>query len=520
MSASSKHYDVVVLGCGVGALAAAALLARRSWRVLVLGQGWRRPTYTFDGVTLARRPFTFLSASSPAWGRILVELAQSQTFRRRLSSLDPMLQVLASDLRLDLPPDTQLFAREIDREFSAVRRVVDDLYAELARTNAAADAAFERDAVWPPGGFWERRETARALATLSYLDGTDFLAEFPREHPFREIVSTPARFASDLEGSPPAFAVARLHGAWTRGVSRLTDGEDELVDFLLERVRAHGGDTRLHDRARELVHKGGKVRGVVVDGDDAPVGVTFVVSDMPTPHLLELAQGFEPSRREKDPDVEPVGARFVVSMVVRPEGLPKQLATEAFLLPKSGLSLHLQKAARSSPHTVLLLAEALIEDTGAGLRSLERAREMVLATVMEFLPFVEKHLVLCDSPHDGRPLWDFRNVSGSDPAIGDETLGLRAKLIDRSRLRPSGGSMEAEPMVPRFRVSPPQLEGLAGEPIRTGLGNAFVTGRSVLPALGQEGELLAAWGVARVITRTDRRKEKMLREMWSKVELS
>ena len=80
--------------------------------------------------------------------------------------------------------------------------------------------------------------------------------------------------------------------------------------------------------------------------------------------------------------------------------------------------------------------------------------------------------------------------------------------------------MEAEPVVPRFRVTPPQLEGLAGEPIRTDLGNVFVTGKSVLPALGQEGELLAAWGVARVITRTDKRKEKMLREMWSKVELS
>src|SRR4029078_6638416 len=118
---------------------------------------------------------------------------------RRLGTLDPMLQVLAPDSRLDVPPDTQLFAREINAQSPAVRRVVDDLYTELPRTNAAADAAFERDAVWPPGGFWERRETERVVATLPYLEGgSDFLAEFPREHPFRGVVTTPARFACDL----------------------------------------------------------------------------------------------------------------------------------------------------------------------------------------------------------------------------------------------------------------------------------------------------------------------------------
>src|SRR5690606_22856698 len=110
------------------------------------------------------------------------------------------------------------------------------------------------------------------------------------------------------------------------------------------RVRAHGGDTRIADRASELVHKGGKVRGVVVDGDDAPVGVGFVVSDMPSVRLLELARSFVPSRNDKDPVVEPAGGRFVVSLVVRPEGVPKQLATEAFLLPKTGPAVHLQKA--------------------------------------------------------------------------------------------------------------------------------------------------------------------------------
>ena len=104
----SKHYDVVILGAGLGALATAALLARRSWRVLVLGQGWRPAHYSFDGLPLARRPFTFLGGSSPAWTRALAELAQSQSFRRHARPLDPMLQVLAPRLRLSIPADGAL----------------------------------------------------------------------------------------------------------------------------------------------------------------------------------------------------------------------------------------------------------------------------------------------------------------------------------------------------------------------------------------------------------------------------
>jgi hypothetical protein len=509
----AKHYDVVVLGSSVGALAAAALLARRSWRVLVLGQGHRPATYPYDGVTLARRAFTLLAHSSPAWGRILVELAQSQTFRRRVVPLDPMLQVLGPNLRLDLPPDAAAFGKEIDREFPEVRRVVDELYAELARTNAAADAAFERDAVWPPGSFWERRETSRVAGTLPHLGAEDahgFLAEFPRDHAYRSIVLTPARFASNASDLP-AFALARLHGAWTRGVVRLGRGEDELTEFLVERVIAHGGETRLADRAVAIAHRGDKVSGVVIDGDDDPTGVQFVVSDLPTRTLLDLATGFQPSRRAMDalPRLTAREHRFVVSAVVRDEALPAPLAVESFLVPggddASRPTVHLQRLAGAAgiPGTTLLVAEALLPSGGPLPVSV--AREAVLRTLEKFLPFIERHYLVVDSPHDGRPLWDYRSGKRID--------------IDRARLRAIGGSLDAEPMTPRWHVDPPGEYGLGGEPIRTPLGGAYLAGRTPLPALGQEGELLAAWGAARMITKTDRRKEKMRREMWSKVEL-
>jgi hypothetical protein len=128
-----------------------------------------------------------------------------------------------------------------------------------------------------------------------------------------------------------------------------------------------------------------------------------------------------------------------------------------------------------------------------------------MSTLGAFLPFFEHHIVVIDSPHDGLPLWDHR--------------GEKRVLVDRSLLRRGGGVPEAEPMQALFTVEPATLGGLAGEMLRAPLGNAFVVGRSAMPALGQEGELLAAWSVARIITRTDRKKERMRREMWSKVEL-
>ena len=81
---AGKHFDVVVLGRSIGALTAAALLARRDFTVLVLGHGERPSTYRLDRRVLLRRAFTVRGATSPTWLKVVAELAQSQTWKRRL----------------------------------------------------------------------------------------------------------------------------------------------------------------------------------------------------------------------------------------------------------------------------------------------------------------------------------------------------------------------------------------------------------------------------------------------------
>lgn len=520
---TSRHYDVIVLGRSLGALAAAALLARRDFRVLLLGQGQRGQTYRFEEHVLCRRSFTLLAGSSPTWRRILHELAQSPQFRRKANALDPMFVFLSEGRRIEVPPDMELFGREIEREFPEVRQLVDELYSSIAQVNAAADAAFERDALWPPGSLWERFETGRIAASLPFTHGeraSDLLAKFPSGHPYRDITTIPAGFASNLavtgkDLSP--FALARLHGAWTRGVQALVRGEDELSEFLCERIEAHGGEIEFNRRATALVTRRGTAIGVLEDGEEAATGAGAVLCDQSGESLAALSggEGVTKSAQNDWPRLSAEAGRFVVSLVVNTRGLPDALSKESFVLPleqKRGDPrhpvLHLQRyeasvfsdSRKQAEAETLLVAETILPARGP--LTLLEAREAVLSTLRDALPFLDEHLQIVDSVHDSLPLYDYRS-------------GARRE-IDRVHL--SGIGPGAEAMERLWSVEPTGYLDLSGEPIRGPIPNTYLVGKTVLPGLGQEGELMAAYGAAKLITRKDGSRQMMRRQMWSKIE--
>jgi hypothetical protein len=359
----------------------------------------------------------------------------------------------------------------------------------------------------------------------------DLLSEFPRGHFFRQIVTASVLFATHLSALPPPFAVARLHGAWTRGLYTLARGEEELEEFLVDRINAYGGRCLFDERVASLHMRRGTAAGVAIDGDQHPTGASFIIADIDGETVAGLSggEGIHKRAQREWPRITSAVGRFVVSLIVHREGLPEPLGAESFLLPgervptRSRISnapiaarsiplshrpvVHLQRVSRfappgaSSADEELLVAETLLPDRGP--LSLVEARQAVLSTLIAELPFLERHLIVVDSVHDGLPVWVYENG--------------RRRAVERAVLKGAGAN--AEPMVRQLEVDPPGYLGLAGEPIRGPIERTLLVGRSVLPGLGQEGQVIAAWGAARLVTRTDRQKERMRRDMWSKVEI-
>ena len=60
--------------------------------------------------------------------------------------------------------------------------------------------------------------------------------------------------------------------------------------------------------------------------------------------------------------------------------------------------------------------------------------------------------------------------------------------------------------------------GLCALPVRTPIKRLLIANQQVVPGLGVEGELLAAWSAARVVSRSDKRPAVLRRGLWTKLE--
>ncbi len=510
----ASSYDAVFVGTQLAPLVSAALLAKRGFRVLLVAQDELPPTYAATPtIHLPREPFTFVPAAAPIARRALSELALHQIFRRRATQIDPAFQICLPRHRFDLSRDPVALEREIEREFPEVKRTVEALLSAVAENDALLDRVLDRELTWPPQTFLERRELARASANQPFGkdgDGADPLAELPEQHPFRHVLSLPARFTDGMDPDyPSGLRLTRLFSGWRRGGAVLDEGYATLRAMLLESIRAHSGEVREPEKVDAILVKRGAACGVRIAASGEEIGASWVLVGSPLATLLRLVPDRAPFEELFERIGEPVVRhyRYTLNLLVAPGGVPEGMSRDVFFLrdparpAAEANALHVQADPPDAEGRRLLTIEALLPRRGIEDVSeyLGGVRERLIASLGDLVPFLGDHLELVDSPHDGREVFDVK---------------ARARLAAPEPWSRGPATMRR---VYGFPVS--TALGACALPVRTPIKRLLLCNEQVVPGLGIEGLCLAAWSSARVVTKSDGKRDWMRRGRWGKLEL-
>jgi hypothetical protein len=499
--AAKNFYDAVLVGLDLTTLLAGALLAKRGFRVLVVGQSQPWPSYAMGALRLPRAPFSLQAPGSPVFARSFAELALRPTLQRRTQPLVPAFQGVLPRHRIDLGGPSELLLPELAREFPAERQAAASLFARIRETSAALDPLLAEELSWPPEGFFERRAFARAVQDTPLeprLPAPPSVLE--ASHPLMQLLAASLRFgdAGALAFDLGARTLRLLDARLTAGA--LDEGLTDLYELLIGSIRTHNGSLRLSERVDVLAPRRGMLERLRLLPSDEEIGCHFVLWGLSVDALarqLEAPALLAPMFAEHGtPSAH--AHRYVLNLVLRADALPEGLSRDVLLLGDDPLWIEAQRMgggayARFSVEA-LLDARALAQSPTL----LDAQRERILAALTRLSPFFARHLVLVDSPHDGR--------APEGPAASEV-----ATLDPLQRRGPD--TMQVVYAYPQTRV-----HGCCAMPLRTPIARLLLCNAQVAPGLGLEGRFLTAWSAARLVTRTLGRAW-MNRGRWTKVEL-
>jgi hypothetical protein len=459
-------------------------------------------TFQAGPYTLSREAGTLPPPDSEPVARILRELGLSQIVRRRASQTKPCLQFIFPKHRLELAAESEVLRAELQREFPAERAEIDDLLNRVRSVSSTLDPLLGSDMALPPMGFWEKRDVSRVEAQLPTSD-VDLFAPLPPEHPLRMGISALAALNTGyapLDIGP--LAQARALDLARRGFHRLPTGTD-LRELFRTKLATFSGEARAGMVPTELVFRRSVLTGIRVRPRNETIGFGHLLWATSSSSLLSLC-GNEVPRRLRDTvtTLRPGCYRYTLCLLMRPEGFPEGMGPRVIavrdqaktILEDNAISITVGSPKEREPDQIPVWVECLVPSHASeniGYLSVVRAR--LRKELAKLMPFYERHLFVLASPHDGlAPEFGQAHVpSPRIPVLPVPPCALPASLsCDTTRVM-----------------------GLAAAPHATGIKNLHLVNSENLPGLGREGDLVSAWGAARLIAHPSQRQVGKKREI-------
>jgi phytoene dehydrogenase-like protein len=478
----TNYYDVVVCGGETTGLIAGALLARRGFRVLLVGHEADHAGFDVAGTPGSRAPGLLPPLDDTPAARVFKELDCTALVRRRAPGAKGGFRVVLPGQQIDFSAEVSAQEREVARAFGAAAADVSNAISRLGVLGRLVDPLLASAITLPPNGFWERREVGRFESLLPRA-GTDVLAPLHADHPLRAIATAPAALTGGLVAHDVGpVAEARAFDLAREGVHLHEGG---LV--LLGRLETFGGDRRENLRPAAIVVRRGRVSGLRVQPRDETIGCEWLIWAGRANDMQRSLGGNAPKSGRRGPLTLPAaGYRHALAVWADAKAVPETAPPLTIAIGDPSRPLLEDNAvlftvgtpgARGSslvPIWVECVVPASVVEPGPSYLASLRSR--LVHTLGRVFPALKRDRITVASPYDGLPA-ELPAPSGARPAIGTPPLPP-----------------------PVFGLTSPRPLDVMGVHHATGIGNLYLAARENLPGLGLEGELVSAWGVARLVS--------------------
>ncbi len=454
----SKHYSAIVVGGGLAATLAAALLAKRGLRGLLIDQG--------ELNSLERDLFDLIPSEEGSVAMALVhsELSVREDLKIKAVALAPLLQVIFPEARLDLRANRSALTREVSRWLTNHTEALSNVFGALDAAEQGAGDFLAQAGEIPPAGFFARRTFSAAARkhpeVTQSLEGSGLLPPGD-DSPISELLLAPMPFLSHLDCRRPDQATvarfSRVMGRFLRGLSRFEDGRP-LRQVFLDLAERKG--FTVERAAVESVSPEGKKLEVRLTGRRDTVTADYLIDASSD---LSGLDAFTPKKKELAlllQSAKPRGRLQALGIEADVEVIPPGLASHAILLNgRKDRSRFDDNDPEGEDRPIWLTVEPVTK---------LRVRLIALHPVSTALAHAQRH----------------------------ETLDL----VVRARVSRVIPFLDAgHPETVRLEIDHPLYQhdldptaGIAGVPTKTALKNVFLAGPAVLPGLGIEGAYLSA----------------------------
>ncbi len=492
----AQHFDVAVIGAQPAGLIAAALLAKRGRRVLLVDHGEDVGAYRRRGLRLPLVP-TLVPAleGSPPIQRVHEELGLGPELRAQTKNPESSFQAVLPKHRLSIAPSVAATCAELKAEFPGLGGAIDDFFARLFALDEEVNRYLAGNNPRAPRGFFDKLKNGRQLSPLAHLAGpldeASFFQGIPAGHPVREILLSPLAFFGYLPAETPStLQAARLIARYFKGVVEFPDRLGGLNAVLTKAARDKGVELRRGVEVKRIDVEKKRVASFELEGDRMTYTADFVIASTvgPFEELLPAAAA------KDEAGVRAVGSLMTLNLVVSSEVVPYGMAQALFLLngrrqgregepvdPPVFLQRYPAQRGDSGPtrgkeapvderHEVF--SAACPVRTAEVQHSPERwasLKAQLLERVGRVVPFLRDHLRDSSLP--------------TEPGAWDLDSGA-PRRIDPWRLHPF------------YEMAERPLLGVLGRSPFTGLKNLLYCGRELVPGLGIEGEYLGGLTVA------------------------